>query len=111
MKAQVAPVPTSPSILKVAADPVNPVPTVFILAHPAVPFVAAVPVYPTAVPNSAVPEVAPIDPLEPPQPIPIIVASTVLEVPAGAVSAVAGCEPVYIVMEAVPPVPIVPAIF
>jgi hypothetical protein len=36
-------VPTSPSIQKVAADPVNPVPTVCILAHPAVPVATAVP--------------------------------------------------------------------
>jgi hypothetical protein len=37
-------VPTSPSILKVAAEPVYPTPIRVILAHPAVPVVAAVPV-------------------------------------------------------------------
>jgi hypothetical protein len=82
---------TSPSILNVAAEPVKPNPTVSILAHPAVPLVAAVPVYPAAVPKATVPHVAPIVPLDPPQPIAMIVQSKVPEVPE---SADAGWEPV-----------------
>jgi hypothetical protein len=74
----VAAVPTSPSIRKVAAEPEYPTPTVCIRAHPAVPDVAAVPVNPAVAESPSVPFV---HPTVPPQPIFTIEHRSVPDVP------------------------------